>query len=141
MDYHFSGGSFLHAALLYENDLHYFRNNRMLFTPSDFTRSFNLLPPYTASGDWWMEGHLNYQSQYLLLKNLPFLQRFSFDEAVHIHGLITEERQIYLEGGYSIGFMGLGRAGIFTSFVDKKVEGVGVRISYPLWYILEKRLK
>lgn len=141
MDYHFSGGSFLHAALLYENDLHYFHNNRMLFTPSDFTRSFNLLPPYAASGDWWMEGHLNYQSQYLLLKNLPFLQRFSFDEAVHIHGLITEERQIYLEGGYSIGFMGLGRAGIFTSFVDKKVEGVGVRISYPLWYILEKRLK
>jgi hypothetical protein len=99
------------------------------------------LSHYTASRDWWLEGHLNYQSPYLLLKNLPFLQRFSFDEAVHFHALVTEERKLYLEGGYSIGFLGLGRAGILTSFVDKKIEGVGVRISYPLWDFFEKRLK
>jgi len=141
IDYHFTGGSFLHSERLYMNDLHYFNNNRMLFTAYNFTSSFNLLPPYTAARDWWMEGHLNYQSQYLLLKNLPFLQRFSFDEAVHLHGLVTEERQLYLEGGYSIGFLGLGRAGIFTGFTGERVEGVGVRISYSLWNIIEKRLK
>lgn len=141
LDYHFSGGSFLSSERLYMNDLHYFRNNRMLFTPSGFNRSFNLLPSYTSSRDWWMEGHLNYQSHYLLLKNLPFLQRFSFDEAVHLHGLITEERKLYLEGGYSIGFLGLGRAGFFTSFTGERFEGVVVRISYPLWNIFEKRLK
>ena len=112
-----------------------------MFTPNDFTRSFNLLPLYTASGDWWTEGHFNFKSQYLLLKNLSFLQRFSFDEAVHLHGLITEEEQLYLEFGYSIGFLGLGRAGIFTSLADKKIDGVGLRISYPLWNILEKPLK
>lgn len=141
IEYHFSGGSFVSSEKMYMNDLHYFRNNRMLFTASDFTNSFNLLSHYTASRDWWLEGHLNYQSPYLLLKNLPFLQRFSFDEAVHFHGLVTEERKLYLEGGYSIGFLGLGRAGILTSFVDKKIEGVGVRISYPLWDFFEKRLK
>lgn len=137
IDYHFSGGSFLSKEKLYINDLHYFRNNQMLITSYDFNRSFNLLQPYTASQSWWMEGHLNYQSQYLLIKNLPFLQHFLFDEAVHLHGLVTEERQLYLEFGYSIGFFGLGRAGIFTNLVDKKFEGVGLRVSYPLWVLFE----
>lgn len=141
IEYHFSAGSFLSSERLYINDLHYIHNNQMMFTPNDFTRSFNLLPLYTASGDWWTEGHFNFKSQYLLLKNLSFLQRFSFDEAVHLHGLITEEEQLYLEFGYSIGFLGLGRAGIFTSLADKKIDGVGLRISYPLWNILEKPLK
>lgn len=141
IDYLFSGGTFLSSDRLYPNDFKYFRNNQMLFTASDFNRSFNLLEPYTASGKWWMEGHLNYQSQYLFLKNLPFLQRFSFDEAVHIHGLSTENRRFYLEGGYSIGFLGLGRAGIFTGFTDKKFDRFGVKLSYPLWNFMEKPLK
>ena len=141
IDYLFSGGTFLSSKRLYLNDLKYFRNNQMLFTASDFYRSFNLLEPYTASGRWWMEGHLNYQSQYLLLKNLLFLQRFSFDEAVHLHGLSTENRKLYLEGGYSIGFLGLGRIGIFTGFSDKKFDRLGVRLSYPLWNFMEKPFK
>lgn len=141
MDYLFSGGAFLSSKRLYLNDFRYFRNNQMLFTASELNRSFNLLDPYTASGEWWIEGHLNYQSQYLFLKNLSFLQRFSFDEAVHLHGLSTENRKFYLEGGYSIGFLGLGRVGIFTGFTDKKLDRFGIRISYPLWRIMEEPLK
>ncbi|MDD2725829.1 MAG: DUF5686 family protein [Proteiniphilum sp.] len=140
-DYQFTGGSFLSSARLHPHDLHYFRNNQMLFTPYEFNRSFNLLPPYTATGDWWMDGHLSMQSQYLFIKNLPFLQRYSFDEAIHLQGLITGERKLYLEGGYSIGFLGLGRAGIFTSFSDNKIRGVAVRISYPLWNVSEKPIR
>ena len=113
----------------------------MVFTQYDFKRTFNLLHPYQASSDWWMEGHLNYQSQYLLIKNLPFLQRFLFDEAAHLHGLVDENREVYLELGYSVGFIGLGRVGIFTGIADKKINGVGVRISYPLWSIIEKPFK
>lgn len=141
IDYLFSGGTFLSSERLYMNDLKYLNNNQMIFTASDLNRSFNLLEPYTASGKWWMEGHLNYQSQYLFLKNLPFLQHFSFDEAVHLHGLSTENRKLYLEGGYSIGFLGLGRVGIFTGFTDKKIDRFGVRLSYPLWNFMEKPLK
>jgi hypothetical protein len=139
-DYLFSGGTFLSSGRLYMNDLKYFRNSRMLFTASDFNRSFNLLEPYTASGKWWLEGHLNYRSQYLFLKNLPFLQRFAFDEAVHIHGLSTENRKLYLEGGYSVGFLDLGRIGIFTGFSGEKFDRFGVRISYPLWGLIEGSL-
>lgn len=141
IDYHLSGGSFLSSERLYDNDLHFYANNQMILTQHDFTRRFNLLHPYSASSNWWMEGHVSYQSQYLFLKNLPFLQRFLFDEAVHLHGLVDENREVYLELGYSVGFIGLGRAGIFTSLADKKINGVGIRISYPLWSIIEKPLK
>lgn len=133
-----SAGRFLSQKTIYMNDLKYFRNNLMLFTVSDFNSSFNLLEPYTASGKWWLEGHLNYQSQYLILKQLPFLQRFAFDEAVHLHALSTESRKLYLEGGYSIGLLGVGRAGIFTGFADNKIDRLGIRISFPLWQLMEK---
>ncbi|MDO5664634.1 MAG: DUF5686 and carboxypeptidase regulatory-like domain-containing protein [Bacteroidia bacterium] len=141
MDYMFSSGVFLSSKKLYFNDFKYFNNKRMLFSPSNFHRSFNLLPAYHSSQKWWMEGHLNFQSQYLLFKNLPFLQHFYFDEAVHLKGLMTETKQFYLEGGYSIGFLGLGRVGVFTNFIDKKFDSFGVRISYPMWNIFERPLK
>ena len=140
-DYRFSGGSFLSSAKLYPHDLHYFRNNRMLFTATQLNHSFSLLPAYTASGDWWMTGHLNLTSQYLFIKHMPFLQSYLFDEAVHLNGLITEERKPYFEGGYSVGLLGLGRAGIFTSFSENKIRGVVLRISYPLWGLIERPIK
>lgn len=141
LSYMISAGTFLSANNLYLNDLKYFNNNQMLFTKSDFDKAFNLLPAYAASDKWWTEWHVNFQSQYLFIKNLPFLQRFSFDEAVHIHGLSTENQKFYLESGYSIGFLGLGRVGVFTNFFDKKFNNFGVRISYPLWSIIEKPIK
>lgn len=140
-DYTVSGGTFFATDNLYMNDLKYFRNNQMLFTASELNRSFNLLPAYTASGDWWIEGHLNYQSQYLFLKNLPFLQRYLFDEALHLKGLNIGDGDFYLEGGYSIGFLGLGRVGVFAGFTNLEYEGFGVTISYPLWDLIEKPLK
>lgn len=140
-NYKVSGGTFLSNKKLYINDLKYFSNNSMLFTRRDFNNSFNLLSPYTASRQWWAEGHFNFQSNYLFLKNLPFLQRFSFDESVHLHALSTENLSIYLEGGYSIGFLGLGRVGIFTGFNERKFDRFGFRISYPLFNMFERPLK
>ncbi len=141
IDYHLSGGSFLTSERLYDNDLHYYANNQMILTQHNFTRRFNLLHLYSASSNWWMEGHVSYQSQYLFLKNLPFLQSFLFDEAVHLHNLVDENKKLYLELGYSIGFIGMGRVGIFTGIENKKINGVGLRISYPLWSIIEKPFK
>ncbi len=54
---------------------------------------------------------------------------------------MDENKKLYLELGYSIGFIGMGRVGIFTGIENKKINGVGLRISYPLWSIIEKPLK
>lgn len=139
--YKVSAGSFLNSQNLQMNDYNFFMNNQMLLTVKSFEYGFNLLPAYTFSQKWWFESHLNYQSQYFLIKNLPFLQQYQFDESIHLKGLVTESKKIYLEGGYSIGFLGLGRVGIFTNFYDKKINEVGFRISYPLFNMFEKPLK
>ena len=141
LNYKVSGGTFLSNKRLHINDLKYFSNNLMLFTRRDFSNSFNLLSPYTASNQWWAEGHLNFQSNYLFLKNLPFLQNFAFDESVHLHALSTENLPLYIEGGYSIGFLGLGRVGVLTGFNEGKFDRVGFRISYPLFNMMERPLK
>lgn len=140
-NYMFSTGTYLSSKKIYLNDLKYFGNSPMLFTDQDFENAFNLLDPYTATDKWWLEGHMNYQSNYLLFKNLPFLQRFAFDEAVHLSSLLMENKRFYLEGGYSIGFLGLGRVGVFAGFNGQKFDRVGVRISYPLFQMIEKPFK
>ncbi len=141
IDYSLSGGVFLSNKNLFIHDFKYFANNRMLFTANTFNRSFSTLPAYYFSQKWWIENHFNYQSQYLLLKNLPFLQHFLFDEGIHLHSLITENQNFYLEGGYSIGFSNLIRVGVFAGFADFRYHNFGIKISYPLWKILENPLK
>ena len=140
-DYTLSGGKFLSDKTLYINDLKYFNNNPMIFTAKEFNNSFNLLPNYTSSRNRWLEGHVNFQSDYLFLKNLPFLQRFAFDESLHLHALSTENIPFYVEGGYSVGLLGLGRVGVFTGFRGAKFDSMGFRISYPLFNIMERPLK
>ena len=141
LNYSLSGGRFFSKHPLAINDFKYINNNLMVFTARNFYNSFNLLSPYTSSRQWWAEGHLTFQSDYLLLKNLPFLQSYSFDESVHLHALSTENTPLYLEGSYSIGFLGLGGVGVFAGFDGKKVDRVGFRISYPLFNFFERPLK
>lgn len=141
LSYGFSGGRFFSKNPLEINDFKYINNSPMIFTTSNFSNSFNLLSPYTASQKWWVEGHLNFRSGYLFIKNLPFLQGFAFDESVHLHTLSTENSPLYLEGGYSIGFSEIGRVGLFTGFSEGKFNSVGFRISYPLFKLFEKPLK
>ena len=72
-------------------------------------------------------------------------------QAQQLKGITVNEKEapipgdggwkLYLEGGYSIGFLGLGRIGIFTGLNDKKFDRFGVRLSYPLWNFMERPLK
>lgn len=141
LSYSFSGGRFFSKNTLEINDFKYINNSPMIFTTRNFSNSFNLLSPYTASQKWWMEGHLNFRSAYLFIKNLPFLQGFLFDESVHLHALSTENLPLYIEGGYSIGFSEVGRVGVFTGFSERKFDRIGIRVSYPLFKLFERPLK
>ncbi|WP_418895283.1 DUF5686 family protein [Limibacterium fermenti] len=138
LQYTLAGGGYLNSNRLYPYDYKYFTVHPMLFTDTSFENGFNLLPPYTAAKEWWAEGHITYQSDYLLIKNLPFLQEYLLDEAVHINGLATDNGQFYFEGGYSVGWMGMGRIGVFAGFEGRQFDRLGVRISIPLLNMFEK---
>ena len=99
-----------------------------LVTGKSFVDNFTLLGNYTYSNDYWVNAHFSYFSQYLFLKNLPFLQRRLMNEAIHIKGLMSDSTRLYWETGYSIGFKNEIRAGVFTSFIEEKFDKVGLRI-------------
>ena len=110
----------------------------MLFSAKSFDHTFQLLAPYSNTQKWWLETHINYQSDYLLLKNIPLLEQYLFNETVHLHTLSTDNMPFYLEVGYSIGLPVLGRVGVFGNFHEKRLKEFGFKISYPLLNLLEK---
>ena len=131
--YSATAGVFFNRKSLYLPDYKFFQQNPMVVTDKFFNHSFNLLPDYTYSNRYWAEAHVMYISDYLLLKNLPFLQNYLFDEALHLHFLNADNRFNHIEGGYSIGLGGLSRVGVFTAFDGKKFNSVGVRLSLPMF--------
>ncbi|MDR1742851.1 MAG: DUF5686 and carboxypeptidase regulatory-like domain-containing protein [Dysgonamonadaceae bacterium] len=135
--YAVGGGKFLNASSLQLPDYNYFRQNPMLVGDQPFNFSFNMLSEYSYSKDYWAEVHASYHSEYLLLKKLPFLQGKIFDEALHIHYLHTDGRRNCFEGGYSVGLGSFGRMGVFTAIDGADFKGVSIRISLPLFSILE----
>ena len=99
-----------------------------LATDKSFIDNYMLLGNYAHSSDYWVNAHLSYFSQYLFIKNLPFLQRFLFDEAIHVKGIMSDNTRIYWETGYSIGLRNEIRAGVFTSFNENKFDKIGLRV-------------
>lgn len=139
--YSLTAGAFFNQKNMYENDYKYFATNSMILTEKYFGNSFNLLTPYTSTNKYWFEGHLSYRSSYLFVKNLPFLQKYIFDEEVHLNSLLLDKKRFYLEPGYSVGLYNIMRVGVFTGFNGKKFDRVGVRVSYPIFQFFEKPLK
>ena len=99
---------------------------------SPFT-SFMLLDNYTASTNkHWLKGEFNYDSNYLLLKRLPFLQGKMFTESLHLKNLYTPDMRLYSEVGYSINVTHLLNFGAFASFNKAKYQDFGIRVLFDL---------
>lgn len=138
LNYSVTAGAFFNRKSLYVPDYKFFAQNPMALTDKSFNHSFNLLPHYAYSNLHWVETHVNYTSDFLLFKNLPFLQDALFDEALHVHFLHADNRFSHIEGGYSVGLGDVGRVGIFAASGGKKFNGVAVRVSLPLFSTLGK---
>jgi hypothetical protein len=75
--------------------------------------------------------HLNYTSSYLFIKNLPFLQKYLFEESIYARTLFIPGTN-YSELGYSIGLFKIVEAGVFVGFKEGKYDAVGITLSLPL---------
>jgi len=140
LKYSASAGAFLSDKQLYSPDFYYFKTSPLGVTYNSFDNSFALLPNYSFSTGKWAEAHLSWQSDYLLLKRLPFMQRYIFNEALHLKCLYDNgSSRPYYEAGYTLGLMDLMRGGIFTSFSGKEFQRVGIRISVPLSALMSMR--
>jgi len=108
---------------------------------SDWNMSYALLPLYTYSTNKdWIRAFVTYQTDYLIIKRLPFLQGKLFTESVHAKFLHTPEKKYYSEWGYSIDLLGNSAvAGIFVSFDSFKYNSFGLQLSLPLFGKISNR--
>lgn len=127
--YSVNAGKFLSAREIYFPDYKHFSTTGWVSSEDAFISGFFVAGYYELSADdRWLQGAFNYTSSYLLLKRLPFLQRFLFNEAVHLRYLWTPALKNYMECGYSLGLGDEFRAGIFLGFGRGGYRGAGFRI-------------
>jgi hypothetical protein len=137
IDYEVNAGLFLSSKKTYLADYKHFRTNEMFLSGKEFNNSFLMDNYRYATNDKWMQAHLNYASQYILLKQIPFMQGWLFDEALHIHSLWTPSIN-YNEVGYSFGLGKEIRVGVFAGFEKLKHTRTGILISLPLMSSMNK---
>jgi hypothetical protein len=132
LSYELNAGIFTSSRRTYLPDFKHFRTNEMFFTGKSLHNSFSLLDNYKyATNDKWLQAHVTYTSNYLLLKQIPFMQDYLFNESLHIRTLWLPHLN-HSEAGYSIGFGDLGRIGIFVGFDGPEYESTRFTISIPL---------
>lgn len=130
--YTVNGGKFLSNKRVYFPDFKHFNTNELFITGSSLDNSFCLFDNYIYSTDkQWLQAHLNYTSDYLLFKRLPFLQKYMFNEALHARTLWIPGKS-YSEFGYSVGFSNIARIGVFVGLEKGKYDAVGFTISLPV---------
>jgi len=128
--YEVEGGGFIGKKdRIHFADYQHFNTSDVIVNfKSPFT-SFMLLDNYVAStNQYWVRTNINYESHYLLLKRLPFLQGKMFTETLHLKNLYTPDMKIYTEMGYSINLMKMLNLGAFASFRKGKYQDFGIRI-------------
>ena len=127
-----AAGVFMSAKQTYLADYKHFYANEMFLTGRPFNISYAMDNYAFATNDKWVQGFVTYQSQYLLLKQLPFLQRTLFDEAIHLKTLWIPGFNHH-EAGYSIGLGDAGRIGVFFCFRKQHYDSFGFFLSLPLF--------
>jgi len=117
--YGVEGGFFLSARRLHLPDRRHFTSAPLHVSDRPMSATFQLLNPYAYAADTrWLQLHADFTSSYLLLKQLPFLQPFPFDEALHLHTLLQPGHR-HIEAGYSLGHSDIGRAGLFVGKIPR----------------------
>ncbi|MEN6618721.1 MAG: DUF5686 family protein [Rikenellaceae bacterium] len=132
--YSLSAGTFINKERLFLPDFKHFRANDIMLSEDDFDKNFLLLDNYTLSTpEGWVQGLINYNSEYILFKYLPFINTPLVNESLHLHTLwLTELGYHHTELGYSIGINDVARIGVFAGFRDFRYKSAGFRIAIPL---------
>ncbi|MDR2626898.1 MAG: DUF5686 and carboxypeptidase regulatory-like domain-containing protein [Dysgonamonadaceae bacterium] len=133
LNYTLIAGKFLNDNAFNYIDYKHF-NLSGYVTVKSWNTTYALLPYYRYStSDYWLQAFVNYNTDYLLLKRLPFLQGKMFTETLQAKFLHTKEKPAYSEWGYSVDLgLGVGSLGLFAAFDEWKYAGLGVRLSIPL---------
>ncbi|MDR1886456.1 MAG: DUF5686 family protein, partial [Prevotellaceae bacterium] len=131
LEYSISTGTFLSSKRVYFPDFKHNSSNELFFTTNPLSNSFCMTNYSYSTDKSWIQMHLSYTSAYLFIKNLPFLQKYLFDESLYARTLWIPGVN-YSEFGYSLGLFKAVEAGVFVGFKEARYEAVGFTLSMPL---------
>lgn len=133
LSYDIEAGMFFDSHNIYFPDYKHFAASDFWLSASSLDRSFTLLDNYMYSNpDKWIQGFMNFESQHLILKWLPFMRNKLYSESVHLRVLVVDKFPTHTELGYSIGLASLSRIGIAVSFRNAKYDSFDFTWSIPL---------
>lgn len=127
-------GKFLSSDKMYFEDFQHFNTQPTNFIFSSYENSFRLLPFYRYStNNQFLEGHANWQSRRLIVKQLPLIRNTSVSEKLFVNYLSTPELNNYVETGYGISniFLLLNVEAV-AGFEDGKFRSAGIKVSMTL---------
>ncbi len=131
-------GKFFSVKEIYFPDYKHFGTSGWWINTDGFRTNFFMDDYYNfATADKWIYAGVNFRSSYLAIKNLPFLQKYLFDESLHLRYLWIPEQKNYLELGYSLGMKNFWRLGVFVNFKQMDFEAVSFRMYLPLELIIK----
>jgi hypothetical protein len=133
--YNFVAGKFFNKnPFNYIDYKHFNTSGNIWLNFSNWNNSYALLPLYEYSTNKnWVQAFATYQTDYLIIKRLPFLQGKLFTESIHAKFLHTPEKKYYSEWGYSVDlFANTVAAGVFFSFDSFRHNAWGLQLSLPL---------
>ncbi|MDR0682583.1 MAG: DUF5686 and carboxypeptidase regulatory-like domain-containing protein [Dysgonamonadaceae bacterium] len=141
LNYTLTVGKFFNTNPFNYIDYKHFNSTGHWVSLKDWKTSYVLLPYYTCSTNReWMQAFVNYDTDYLILKRLPFLQGKLFTEMLQAGFLHTPDKRYYSEWGYSVNLPGnIGGAGVFVAFDSFDYNGVGLQFSLPLFKLFGKK--
>jgi hypothetical protein len=134
LNYHLRAGYYFNNSSMHFANYTHFNTHEFPVSFKDWTQNFNLLNDYEKStNQWYVEGHFNYSTPYLLVKNIPFLQDKLWNENLYFHHLTQANFKNYNEVGYGISqiFL-LMNVGVFAGFEELEYKRWGFRLSLDL---------
>jgi hypothetical protein len=135
LNYTLIAGKYLNDNAFNYIDYKHFNISGPWLTFKDWRDSYTLLSYYTSSTyKEWFQAFVNYDTDYLILKRLPFLQGKLFTETLQAKFLHTPDKKYYSEWGYSVNLpAGVGGAGVFVSFDSFQYNSFGLQLALPLF--------
>jgi len=131
--YSLAAGSFLNDNDLYFADYKHFGTNTSFIIGTSEGCSFRLMDYYEYSTHKsYFEGHVRLESDRILLKRLPVLNKTLMREAVYFNYLSTTGNYPYFEVGYGLNQIFLMfNVEVFGGFKGAQHEYTGIKIGIP----------
>ncbi len=132
-NYKLTAGSFLNTNDLFFADYKHFGTNTPFLIGSSERNIFRLPDYYDySSSESYFEGHARLESDRILLKRLPVLNKTLMREAVYFNYLATTGNKPYYEFGYGLNQIFLMfNVEVFVGFKGAAHEYTGIKIGIP----------